>query len=264
MMCVIFSGRSTISRIRSRYCLSEMVRPCAILSESIASTSTCAVKALVDATPISGPACRWIPASVSRAIVEPTVLTIPSTRQPASLAWRSAARVSAVSPDWEMTMTMSSSGRSTTERYLNSEAYSTSTGMRQSDSSMYSPTSAACHDVPHAQKMIRRHFWSFSRTDHFSSPSPMRFSIPPSMIDGSPCTCGSSGAVGEKPKVGEGGCEALIRTRPRMHISSDRGCSWISLSMKCLYPPFSICSSVPSISVTEGDRTSPPLIVETV
>lgn len=38
--------------------------------------------------------------------------------RPASLAWRRAASVSAVSPDWEMTMTTSSAGRSTTERYL--------------------------------------------------------------------------------------------------------------------------------------------------
>ena len=52
-------------------------------------------------TPISGPACRYTPASVSRAIDEPTVLHTPRQRQPDALAMCSAASVSAVSPDCE-------------------------------------------------------------------------------------------------------------------------------------------------------------------
>jgi hypothetical protein len=36
------------------------------------STSTWPVKALVDATPISGPTCKYTPASVARAMLEPT------------------------------------------------------------------------------------------------------------------------------------------------------------------------------------------------
>jgi hypothetical protein len=64
------------------------------------STATWPVKALVLATPISGPTRRYTPASVSRAIVEPTTLMTPSASAPRSLASCSAASVSAVSPDW--------------------------------------------------------------------------------------------------------------------------------------------------------------------
>ena len=46
------------------------------------STLTCAVKALVEATPISGP--QWIgqTTSTSRAMVDSTVLTIAALRMP--------------------------------------------------------------------------------------------------------------------------------------------------------------------------------------
>ena len=54
------------------------------------------------ATPISGPALMWTPQWDSRLMVEPTVLVIPITRAPRSLQYLRAARVSAVSPDWEM------------------------------------------------------------------------------------------------------------------------------------------------------------------
>jgi hypothetical protein len=53
-----------------------------------------------------------------------TTLTRPMVWQPFSLASRSAARVSAVSPDWEITITMSS-GPMMGSRYRNSDAYST-------------------------------------------------------------------------------------------------------------------------------------------
>ena len=59
----------------------------------------CAVKAFVEATPISGPVCVKIPASVSLEMVLPTTLQIPSVRAPSSFAFLIAANVSAVSPD---------------------------------------------------------------------------------------------------------------------------------------------------------------------
>ena len=79
-------------------------------SAIIVSTATWPVKALVLATPISGPTRRYTPASVSRAMVLPTTFTAPRLRAPRSLASVNAARVSAVSPLWLMgTMTVPSS-----------------------------------------------------------------------------------------------------------------------------------------------------------
>ena len=60
------------------------------------------MKALVEATPISGPACVGSTASAIRAISLPGTLTIAATGEPERRASRSAARVSAVSPDCEM------------------------------------------------------------------------------------------------------------------------------------------------------------------
>ena len=68
---------------------------------------TCAVKAFVEATPISGPACVYEPAWVSRGIELPTTLQIPIIVAPFDLASFTAASVSAVSPDWEIAMTIS-------------------------------------------------------------------------------------------------------------------------------------------------------------
>ena len=65
----------------------------------------CVVKALVEATPISGPACVYSTSSLSRAIVASRTLQIEITREPLSFAWRSAASVSAVSPDCETGIT---------------------------------------------------------------------------------------------------------------------------------------------------------------
>ena len=66
---------------------------------------TCATKALVEATAISGPAWVYSTASDSRGIVAPCVLQIANTRDPCSRAWRRAIRVSIVSPDCEMATT---------------------------------------------------------------------------------------------------------------------------------------------------------------
>ena len=55
-------------------------------SAIIANTVTCVEKAFVLATPISGPACVYTPASVSRLMLEPTTLQIPITQAFAALA----------------------------------------------------------------------------------------------------------------------------------------------------------------------------------
>ncbi len=72
---------------------------------SRASTTSWLVKALVEATPISGPAWRYTPCPHSRAIVEPTTLQMPTVAAPCSFASRTAPRVSAVSPDWLIAIT---------------------------------------------------------------------------------------------------------------------------------------------------------------
>ena len=61
---------------------------------------SCETKDFVEATPISGPAWLYMPASVSRAMLLPTTLTRPRTSAPLRLASCTAASVSAVSPDW--------------------------------------------------------------------------------------------------------------------------------------------------------------------
>ena len=88
------------------------------------------------ATAISGPAQVYSTSSDSRAIVEPTTLTMDSRRAPRRLASRMAASVSMVSPDWLITRARV---RSVTmgSQYRNSEARVTSTGMRSSRSRMY-------------------------------------------------------------------------------------------------------------------------------
>ena len=70
-------------------------------------------------------------------------------KAPFSFASCTAASVSAVSPLCEMAITTSPLP-TTGFLYLNSEAYSTSTGMRQSVSMICLPIRPACHDVPQA------------------------------------------------------------------------------------------------------------------
>ena len=57
------------------------------------------MNALVDATPISGPACIYTPQSAFLAIELPTTLTTPNVLEPIDFAFSKAAKVSAVSPD---------------------------------------------------------------------------------------------------------------------------------------------------------------------
>ena len=67
---------------------------------SIIKAINCEVNALVDATPISGPAFVMIAKSDSRTKDEPGTLQIDRLAvNPISLALRRAAKVSAVSPD---------------------------------------------------------------------------------------------------------------------------------------------------------------------
>ena len=72
-------------------------------------SATCEVNVLVAATPISSPAWVYRTASTSRVTCEPGEFVIATVRAPRSRASRSAASVSAVSPDWEMPMTSVSS-----------------------------------------------------------------------------------------------------------------------------------------------------------
>ena len=67
------------------------------------SAVSCEVNALVEATPISGPACVISVPAASRVIMEPTTLQMARVLEPFCLASRCAASVSAVSPDCEIT-----------------------------------------------------------------------------------------------------------------------------------------------------------------
>ena len=73
-----------------------------------------------------------------------------------------AAKVSAVSPDWDIAITISLEviiGF----LYLNSDAYSTSTGILVNSSITYSATNPACHEVPHAIIIILSAFINLSK-----------------------------------------------------------------------------------------------------
>ena len=124
------------------------------------------VNAFVDATPISGPAWVYVPPEVVLVIEDPTTLQIPKVRAPFSFANSKAAKVSAVSPDWDIAITMSFFVK-IGFLYLNSEAYSTSTFILERSSIRYSPIKPECHEVPHAIIIIRSAFkillsWSIS------------------------------------------------------------------------------------------------------
>src|SRR5919198_797280 len=109
-----------------------------------------------------------MPPSSSRAMVDPTTFTSPSVLAPRRFASRIAASVSAVSPDCEITM-LSVFFVTIGFRYRNSDAYSTSTGMRASSSMYSSPMSPECQLVPHAVMIIRSIACSSSRVqvEHF-------------------------------------------------------------------------------------------------
>ncbi len=99
----IAAGASVRWRTISRSS-SSLIAPLsrATLAASAASTASWQVKALVEATPISGPAWVGRSRSASRAIELVGTLTTTAIFCPWARAWRSAASVSAVSPDWLM------------------------------------------------------------------------------------------------------------------------------------------------------------------
>src|SRR6476620_9544074 len=74
-------------------------------SAIIVNTVICVVKALVDATPISGPAWVYAPAFVSLEIEEPTTLQTPKTNALFSLANLMPAKLSAFFPDFDLEIT---------------------------------------------------------------------------------------------------------------------------------------------------------------
>ena len=109
----------------------------------------CAVNALVDATPTSWPHLVKIPQFVSLDTELPGTLQRPTVIAPCSLAYFIAARVSAVSPDCEIAITTLLLSTKVL-LYLNSEAYSTWTGIFANLSIKFLPISPACHEVPQA------------------------------------------------------------------------------------------------------------------
>mmetsp|Transcript_111054 Transcript_111054/g.314300 ORF Transcript_111054/g.314300 Transcript_111054/m.314300 type:complete len:297 (+) Transcript_111054:546-1436(+) len=119
--------------------------------------SMVAEKAFVEEMPSSSPAMTFIDASLSRARVEPSWLTRASVRTspPCGELFRDLrlSTASAVSPEFEM-MTRVSPGRRRGNRYLNSDAYCTSTGIRAMCSMRYSASKAACHELPLPMTMI--------------------------------------------------------------------------------------------------------------
>jgi len=86
-------------------------RSCARYRPSRYAAVIWARNALVDATAISGPACVYSTASDSRGMVEPLVLQMEMVLAPCSRAYRTAIRVSMVSPDWLMDTTRVFSSR---------------------------------------------------------------------------------------------------------------------------------------------------------
>jgi hypothetical protein len=88
---------------RWRDCSAVMVpRTCARWSARIKSAVSCEVKALVEATPISGPALVVMVPEARRVMAAPTTLQMAMVLDPLSMSSVWAAMVSAVSPDWVM------------------------------------------------------------------------------------------------------------------------------------------------------------------
>src|SRR5579871_6722589 len=107
-----------------------------------ASAISCVVKALVDATPISGPASVGSTASDSRAILLSGTFTTERIFCPCDLQYFKGAMVSAVSPDWDTNSPSPFFDRGGS-RYRNSEPTSASTGTFASISIQYLATRQA-------------------------------------------------------------------------------------------------------------------------
>ena len=102
------------------------------------------MNAFVEATLISLPAWIGTTASASLAIVLAVMFTSATVGTSRRRSARSAASVSAVSPDWEIrTAAVRPAGPPTQARSRNSEPMSTSTGSRASSSNQWRATPAA-------------------------------------------------------------------------------------------------------------------------
>ena len=143
----------------------------------------------------------------------PTTFTIPRTLAPLAFDSLRAASESAVSPDWLMITTRVPSSMMGS-RYLYSEARSTSTGILAIPSNTYLLVIPAWYAEPQATIMILS-----------------IFCISSSVIFSSSITISQPLMRGEKVSV----------------IAF--GCSYISFSIKCSYPPFSAASTSHSIWV---------------
>ena len=75
---MFFNSRTILSTVAS----STVPRICPTQRASSISTVTCPVKALVEATPISGPTWMYVPESVFLGIEAPTTLQMPYTKAP--------------------------------------------------------------------------------------------------------------------------------------------------------------------------------------
>ena len=139
-------------------------------------------------------------------MVDPFTLTMDSVREPRDFASLMAARVSMVSPDWEITITsvlLSIRGSS----YRNSEAMDTVTGILSSGSISAFATIPACMAVPQAMMRI----WPQSVNNSSGIPSDVKSGSPPAR-------------------------------RGRMVFFNASGCSWISFSIKWGNPFFMAAS----------------------
>ena len=156
-------------------------------------------------------------------MVEPFTLTMARVLEPRLLARRRAARVSIVSPDWEM-MTARVSWSTRGSSYRNSDAMDTVTGMCSTGSMRALATMPACMAVPQAIMWILVH-WQKSSSGMLSS-----------VKSGRP-----------------------FDMRGRMVFFRAWGCSWISLSMKWGKPFFMAESMFQFTSMISGDTGVPSI-----
>jgi len=103
-------------------------RACAADTAKAHSAASWPVKALVEATPISGPVWMATDQDAMRSIDDPALLRMARPVRPASKAARKADKVSAVSPDWLTARDTVRVGSPSNRRCLVSEATSTPIG----------------------------------------------------------------------------------------------------------------------------------------
>ena len=146
---------------------------------------------------------------------------MPSVLSPLSLASLNAARLSAVSPDWLITIT-SPLGSNKGFLYLNSEASSTLTGILARSSITYCATTPTWYAEPQATIYICEIFLISS----------------------------SESSTADKSSFPSFNTELSVS-------AIAFGCSWISFIIKCSYPPFSAASASHLISTSSFSISSP-------